>query len=195
MNRRANRGFNARLNNKINRKMYRKASLKADAKLNRKSRAYFNAYMTIEAALIIPFVIGIYLFLIFTAFYLYDKTTLTQDTYILCYRGSTFTYWEDGYGEVLYGRLAGRKPAEARAYIESRSDYSRYPFFSLSSDKVTALQLDIFRPEVLVTMNVSGKVMSFMTADYDLEVTAVSLIENPVTQIRTARRKEKNDGD
>ena len=38
-----------------------------------------NAYFTVEAALIIPLVLGILVFLIFIMFYQYDRCLLEQD--------------------------------------------------------------------------------------------------------------------
>lgn len=47
-----------------------------------------NAYMTLEASFIMPWVIFIFVFLIYISFYSYDKCVLFQDTYALCLRGS-----------------------------------------------------------------------------------------------------------
>ncbi|MCH5254256.1 MAG: hypothetical protein J1F41_04975 [Lachnospiraceae bacterium] len=44
--------------------------------------------MTLEAAFIIPWVIFLFVFLIYAGFYLYDKCVLFQDAYALCFRGS-----------------------------------------------------------------------------------------------------------
>lgn len=45
-------------------------------------------YMTLEAAFIIPWVIFLFVFLIYAGFYFYDKCVLFQDAYALCFRGS-----------------------------------------------------------------------------------------------------------
>lgn len=45
-------------------------------------------YMTLEAAFIIPWVIFLFVFLIYTGFYFYDKCVLFQDIYALGFRGS-----------------------------------------------------------------------------------------------------------
>ncbi|MCM1264286.1 MAG: hypothetical protein NC313_16370 [Butyrivibrio sp.] len=47
-----------------------------------------NAYMTLEASFIMPWVIFIFVFLIYISFYSYDKCVLYQDSYALCLRGS-----------------------------------------------------------------------------------------------------------
>lgn len=45
-------------------------------------------YMTAEAGFIIPWVIFLFVFLIYASFYLYDKCVLFQDAYTVCFRGS-----------------------------------------------------------------------------------------------------------
>ncbi|MCM1262052.1 MAG: hypothetical protein NC313_04960 [Butyrivibrio sp.] len=47
-----------------------------------------NAYMTLEASFIMPWVILICVFLIYISFYSYDKCVLFQDSYTVCMRGS-----------------------------------------------------------------------------------------------------------
>lgn len=44
--------------------------------------------MTLEASFIMPWVIFVFVFLIYAGFYLYDKCVLFQDAYALCLRGS-----------------------------------------------------------------------------------------------------------
>jgi hypothetical protein len=149
-------------------------------------------YMSIEAALIIPLVIGIFFLLIFTAFFLFNKCTLAQDTYIICYRASVFTHWEDSYGEVAYGMLLDRSAGKAKEYIASRRDASRYPYFTITDEDVTALQLGFVTPEVLVGIKLNGTGQTFVARDYALKVNAISSVRNPVGDIRIARRSEKN---
>lgn len=45
-------------------------------------------YMTLEACFIMPWVIFMFVFLIYASFYAYDKCVLFQDAYTLCLRGS-----------------------------------------------------------------------------------------------------------
>lgn len=45
-------------------------------------------YMTLEACFIMPWIIFIFVFLIYASFYVYNKCVLFQDTYTLCMRGS-----------------------------------------------------------------------------------------------------------
>lgn len=51
-------------------------------------RKTIGGYMTLEAAFIIPWVIFVFVFLIYAAFFLYDKCVLFQDSYTLCFRAS-----------------------------------------------------------------------------------------------------------
>lgn len=60
-------------------------------------RKYVKGYMTIEAGFIIPWVIFLFVFIIYGSFYLYDKCVLFQDAYAVCFRGSI----QKDEGEIL----------------------------------------------------------------------------------------------
>ncbi len=47
-----------------------------------------NGYFTVEASFILPMVLAIFVIIIHSAYMLYGKCLLTQDTYILCFRAS-----------------------------------------------------------------------------------------------------------
>ena len=47
-----------------------------------------NAYMTLEASLVIPIVIGGIIFILFLGFYLYNVCVVKQGSYIAALRGS-----------------------------------------------------------------------------------------------------------
>lgn len=47
-----------------------------------------DGYMTVEASFIITWTVFIFVFLIYLAFYSYDKCVLFQDAYTVCFRGS-----------------------------------------------------------------------------------------------------------
>jgi len=51
-------------------------------------RCGLKGYMTVEAAFILPMVLAIYVLIIFTGFFLYDRCLFTQDACILCFRES-----------------------------------------------------------------------------------------------------------
>lgn len=46
------------------------------------------AYLTVEAAFIVPMVLCLFVILIYCSFYLYDRCVFQQDAYILCLRES-----------------------------------------------------------------------------------------------------------
>ena len=45
-------------------------------------------YMTVEASFIVSWTVFVFVFLIYLAFYSYDKCVLFQDAYAVCFRGS-----------------------------------------------------------------------------------------------------------
>lgn len=53
-----------------------------------KQEAKREAYLTVEAAMLIPMVLCLYVMLIYTAFYLYDRCLFRQDASLLCFRES-----------------------------------------------------------------------------------------------------------
>lgn len=64
-------------------------------------------YMTLEASVIMPWVIFIFVFLIYMSFYLYDKCVLFQDAYALCLRGS-IQKEEDGAVNYINTHMSGQ---------------------------------------------------------------------------------------
>lgn len=66
---------------------------------HKERRIALKGYMTLEASFIMPWVIFIFVFLIYSSFYLYDKCVLFQDAYTLCLRASVQK--EDG-GAMKY---------------------------------------------------------------------------------------------
>ncbi len=54
----------------------------------RRKRWQMDAYMTVEASFIMPMVLCIFVVVIYTSFYLYDRCVFQQDAYILCLRES-----------------------------------------------------------------------------------------------------------
>lgn len=56
--------------------------------LKQMDKREIQAYMTIEASLLIPMVVCVIVVIIYTAFCLYDKCLIAQDSYILCLRES-----------------------------------------------------------------------------------------------------------
>lgn len=75
----------------------------------RKNAGYkeMGGYMTVEAAFIIPWVIFLFVFLIYAAFYLYDKCVLFQDAYTVCFRASVQKE-ENGVSDYLSSHMEER---------------------------------------------------------------------------------------
>lgn len=59
-----------------------------------------NAYMTIEASLIIPFILGGIVFIIYLGLYLYNACVMKQAAYIAVLRGSQLTDASSGEVEI-----------------------------------------------------------------------------------------------
>lgn len=62
------------------------------------------AYMTVEASLIMPMVLCIYVVLIYAGYYLYNRCVATQDAYVLCFRESIYKdedLWDYPDGNVV----------------------------------------------------------------------------------------------
>lgn len=78
----------------------------------RKSKYGENAYLTLEAALVLPLVMGIILFLIYLGFFQYDRCLLEQDVGSLALKGCSFVQEDQ---EKLAEEL-GRAAAEL--YLE-----------------------------------------------------------------------------
>ncbi|MDE6202091.1 MAG: pilus assembly protein, partial [Lachnospiraceae bacterium] len=63
----------------------------------------WKGYFTIEAALIMPLILFLYVIIILTALFLYCRCAISQDNFLLGMRAAGFSYGEDNYGEIIYG--------------------------------------------------------------------------------------------
>lgn len=92
-------------------------------------RKRWKGYFTIEASLIMPIVLFLYLLIILAALFLYCRCAISQDTFLLGMRAGSFTYGEEDYGEVIYGE-EGIWPVEA--YVQERLNQQKhvYPLYS-----------------------------------------------------------------
>lgn len=70
----------------------------------REKEKWTEAYFTVEATLIIPMVLVIFVLLIYLSFYLYDRCLIAQDAYILCFRSSILKEEPDKAQAVLAGK-------------------------------------------------------------------------------------------
>ena len=99
-------------------------------------RKKLKGYMTAEASFVMPIVIFLYLLIILCGFFLYNRCVMSQNDYLLAFRGSRFTKAGRNYGEVIYGDMMTSEPDSQ--YIETRLQYLMrfYPFCSVQENRV-----------------------------------------------------------
>lgn len=132
-------------------------------------------YMTVEATYIVPIVLVIYMMLIMCGFYLYDRCVISQDNYLLAFRGSRFTEGAANYGEVIYGDMKTGYFKEG--YVRERLEYKSgfYPFFEEES-----AEAEIQGKSVMVS------VLGFHGT---LRVAKTAEQENPLVTVQKVRRQ------
>lgn len=96
----------------------------------------WNGYLTVEAAFIMPVILLLYLILIVCGFYLYNRCVISQDSYLVAFRGSRFTNFGPDYGEVIYGNMGDKD--SGKEYMESRLSYKSglYPFCHIELQEI-----------------------------------------------------------
>ena len=62
-----------------------------------------NGYMSLEADYLFPIILFIYYLVIMSSLLLMCRCLNSQNNYIVCMRGASFTRGEEEYGEVIYG--------------------------------------------------------------------------------------------
>lgn len=101
-------------------------------------RKRWKGYFTVEASMVMPLILFLYLMIILAALFLYCRCAISQDNFLLGMRSAGFTWGQESYGEVLYaegwrnsGAQQGRAPWTAGSYVMERLQYKRtfYPFF------------------------------------------------------------------
>ncbi|MBR5798474.1 MAG: pilus assembly protein [Lachnospiraceae bacterium] len=88
-----------------------------------------NGYMTVEASLVIPLVLCIFVMIIKAGFLIYDRCMMSQDQYLAAFRSSCFTAGEESYGEVIYGEYDSKKPDLQYAKDRVCRKQAFYPMF------------------------------------------------------------------
>lgn len=96
----------------------------------------WNGYLTVEAAFIMPVILSLYLLLIVCGFYLYNRCAISQDSYLVAFRGSRFTNSGPDYGEVIYGNMGDKD--SGKGYVESRLIYKSgsYPLCHIELQEI-----------------------------------------------------------
>lgn len=95
-------------------------------------RKWLKGYFSIEASMILPVVLFLYLMIILAALFLYCRCAVSQNTFLLSMRAGRFTFAESGYGEVIYGEEEMEKWS-AEDYVQERlelqkNSYPLYPY-------------------------------------------------------------------
>jgi hypothetical protein len=88
--------------------------------------------------------------------------------------------------------LAHKSSHEARNYISSRHNFSKYPFFVLINEDVSIYQMSLLLPDMYTRIKISGASPTVVGRDYKIDISATSVATNPVAHIRKARRAERN---
>lgn len=87
-----------------------------------------SAYFTIEAALVIPMILGGIVFILYVGFYLYNFVAIKQTAYIAALRGSQMKqassakikkYVEEQVDELLAGQILARKNIEKEVKVST----------------------------------------------------------------------------
>ncbi len=88
-----------------------------------------NGYFTVEASLVMPLVLFLYVLIIVSGIFLYDRCVMSQDMYLIAFRGSRFSNSAPEYGEVIYAKEKDEK--FCRQYIREKIYYKQrfYPLF------------------------------------------------------------------
>lgn len=93
-------------------------------------RKKLKGYFSIEASILLPMVLLLYLMIILAALFLYCRCAISQDTFLLSMRVGRFTFAESNYGEVIYGEEK-REKWSVDDYVQERLQLqkSKYPFY------------------------------------------------------------------
>lgn len=134
-----------------------------------------SGYYMVEAVYLIPLVLLLYLLIILSGFYLYDRCVISQDCYLLAFRAGQFTNSSENYGEIIYADM----PEEMNEnYIRSRfTDKSEfYPCLGEGN-------CEAYLQNEVITVTISGyeQLLSVNKSVAEL---------NPFKVIRNVRRQE-----
>lgn len=87
-----------------------------------------SAYLTIEAALVIPMILGGIVFILYVGFYLYNLVAMEQTAYIAALRGSQMKqassakikkYVEEQVDELLTGQILAKEDIEKEVKVST----------------------------------------------------------------------------
>lgn len=133
-------------------------------------------YFTVEAVYLIPIILLLYVLIIISGFYLYDRCVMSQDSYLLAFRGGHFTDYEENEGTVIYAEMQEKIDEN---YIMERMAYKTgfYPYFGEEDVKV-------YVQDEVITVSLSGfEELLYMNKSV--------LRQNPLKGIKNVRRQKQ----
>ena len=135
-----------------------------------------NAYFTVEASLVIPFILGGIIFIIYLGIYLYNVCTLKQVSYIAALRGS---------------QLKTVSGEEMKQYTEQQlSQLSEHQILA-KEELETKINVTNSKVKVRITTKVTMLFADFISktvGDWNIENEAEANRLNPVDIIRNVRK-------
>lgn len=105
-------------------------------------------YFTVEAVYLIPIILLLYILIILSGFYLYDRCVISQDCYLLAFRAGCFTDYAENSGNIIYADMTEEVDEN---YIRDRLAYKKglYPYLREGKVKV-------YMQDEVITVSVSG---------------------------------------
>lgn len=150
-------------------------------KNNEKFKMHYsqNAYFTLEACLIMPFVFGVIIFIMYVGFYSYDKCLLRQDTYRLLIRGCQI---KNASNEDVMKRI---KEEESKWY------YDKY-VMCVWADKRISVEYNSIDISGGCVLNVSNPFADRLGTEktWDINIEAEVARIHPIDTIRSCRKIE-----
>lgn len=145
----------------------------------KRERLKENAYFSLEATLIMPFVFMAILFLIYTGFFFYDNCLLKQDTYRMLIRGSQIKYSSN---EEVIQKI---KEEDSKWY------YDKYVMCVWGNKRIEVEHKSIFM-EQEAALNVSIPFVSDLVGNnmWSLDTAVKAVRIHPTKTIRSCRKIE-----
>ncbi len=137
--------------------------------------------MTVEASFIVTWTVFLFVFLIYLAFYSYDKCVLFQDAYAVCFRGSI----QKREGDVVSYISAHLKEQFGDKYFAVSEVYGSVDRNGNAAD-VTG--------ECQVKVPIRGEFTMHGRSEWQIRTRARAQIINPTHMIRKERRIENIGG-
>lgn len=138
----------------------------------------FEAYMTVEAALIVPMVICSIVLMMYIAFHLFAVCLLTEDMYILGIRGSRLDY--------------GSTYDSGAAYVEdNKENMTQGRYFGNTVPQITVTENRdqiVLSGESETHHDAMGRYFLMPMTGWDIRITEKLMIENQVKRIREVTR-------